>query len=179
MQEHPVSFKLGQQLYFPVIGKLLSEFQKDDLSFFLIGDGPAFEVYISLHLVAFLEELHGMFYLEVEVVLVGVGSETDLLHHRFRGLGLRLFFFLLLLIEELLVIYDPANGWVCRWYDLHKIQLPFFGKPPGVFKGVNIGCDVFSDEPDTWCRYIFIDVVLVLFFLKPGAWSVAAWSAGP
>jgi hypothetical protein len=76
VQEHPVSFHLRQQFYFSVFRQLLCKLQEDDLSLFFISDGPSAEVNIGLHLVAFIQEFDGMFYLEVKIMIVCIRAET-------------------------------------------------------------------------------------------------------
>ena len=56
-----------------------------------------------------------MLELELVVVVVGLRSEPDLFHLYLDLLLLHLFLALLLLIEELAIVDDTADWWLCIW----------------------------------------------------------------
>src|SRR5688572_23550550 len=85
-----------------------------------------------------------MFQLEVKIVIVSIGTKSDLLDHDFHGLCLDLFLFLLLLVLEFGVVNDLTNRWVCVWRNLHQIQILLLSKANGLLDGINIYFNVFS-----------------------------------
>ena len=74
----------------------------------LVNDGTAFEIDIHLHFATIFQKLDGMIGLELEIMIIGLGSEADFLDHHFRRLRLNLFLFLLLIVKKLLVIHHAA-----------------------------------------------------------------------
>ncbi len=61
--------------------------------------------------------------LEVVVVVIGLGSESDFLYHHFCGLRFLLLLAFFLLVEELLVVYHAAHRRFRRRADHHQIKL--------------------------------------------------------
>ena len=90
-------------------------------------DRASAEENVGLDLRSFLQEALGMVELELEVVLIGLRTETDLLDDHLRSVRLLLLRLLFLLIDEFLVVDDLAYGRIGVRSDLHKIQFPFFG----------------------------------------------------
>ena len=106
---HALAFEFGQLFKFAGLFACLGEFQQHQLALVLIDDGAALEEDLDLHLAALFEEADGVVGLELEVVLIGLGSEADFLDDHLCGFRLDVLLFLLLFVEELLVSL-PASS---------------------------------------------------------------------
>jgi hypothetical protein len=155
-------------LYFSVIFQFLGKFEEDDFSLFLVGDGTTLEVYISLNLGALFEELDGVLDLEVEVVIVGIGTKPDLLHDHLGRFGFSFLFLFLLFVEEFLIIHHLTNGGIGIGYNFYQVELLFLGNFPCFFKWIDIRFNILSNEPYLGSGNIFIDIMLIFLFLVPG-----------
>ncbi len=112
--------------------KLNGETEKKLLS--LIGelDRAASEEYRRFDLRAFRKELFRMLQLELEVMFVGVRTETYLLYNYLGGVLLHLLGFLPLLIEILLVIQNLTYRRISLVAYLNKIQFKFVSQLYGI-----------------------------------------------
>ena len=112
--------------------KLNGETEKKLLS--LIGelDRAASEEYRRFDLRAFRKELFRMLQLELEVMFVGVRTETYLLNNYLGGVLLHLLGFLPLLIEILLVIQNLTYRRISLVAYLNKIQFKFVSQLYGI-----------------------------------------------
>jgi hypothetical protein len=112
--------------------KLNGETEKKLLS--LIGelDRAASEEYRRFDLRAFREELFRMLQFELEVMFVGVRTETYLLYNYLGGVLLHLLGFLPLLIEILLVIQNLTYRRISLVAYLNKIQFKFVSQLYGI-----------------------------------------------
>ena len=112
--------------------KLNGETEKKLLS--LIGelDRAASEEYRRFNLRAFRKELFRMLQLELEVMFVGVRTETYLLYNYLGGVLLHLLGFLPLLIEILLVIQNLTYRRISLVAYLNKIQFKFVSQLYGI-----------------------------------------------
>ena len=112
--------------------KLNGETEKKFLS--LIGelDRAASEEYRRFDLRAFRKELFRMLQLELEVMFVGVRTETYLLYNYLGGVLLHLLGFLPLLIEILLVIQNLTYRRISLVAYLNKIQFKFVSQLYGI-----------------------------------------------
>ena len=134
---HALAFQLGHAfgpaVFFQFHGKA------KQLLLSLLGklDGASAEEDGGFHLGSFLQELLRVLELELEVVFVRVGAETDFLDHNLGRVGFHLLGALALLIEVLLVIQNLANGRFCLCADFHQIQLQFLGQGQGFAEGVD------------------------------------------
>lgn len=81
-----------------------------NFSLILENDLAAAEKDISFHLIPVLEEILGMLQLEIVIVVIGIGAETNLFDHNLHSFGFQLLGFFLLLVKELRIVDDPANG---------------------------------------------------------------------
>jgi hypothetical protein len=108
-----------------------------------------------------------MLQLELEVVLVGVGTETDLLDDDLCRIGLHLLRFLLLLIEIFLVVQDLAYGRIGLRTDLNQVEFELFRQGAGLGDGVDalLG-DVLPDETYLRSGDLLVDVQFVLTLLR-------------
>ena len=112
--------------------KLNGETEKKFLS--LIGelDRAASEEYRRFDLRAFRKELFRMLQFELEVMFVGVRTETYLLYNYLGGVLLHLLGFLPLLIEILLVIQNLTYRRISLVAYLNKIQFKFVSQLYGI-----------------------------------------------
>ena len=112
--------------------KLNGETEKKLLS--LIGelDRAASEEYRRFNLRAFRKELFRMLQFELEVMFVGVRTETYLLYYYLGGVLLHLLGFLPLLIEILLVIQNLTYRRISLVAYLNKIQFKFVSQLYGI-----------------------------------------------
>ena len=60
-----------------------------------------------------MQKFLGVLQLELEVVVVRVRSEPDFLHYHLLLLRFDFFLLLFLVVQELLVLNDAANGRIC------------------------------------------------------------------
>ena len=110
VEEHALAFELGQLLYFGQILEGLGKLEQQDFAPLLEDNATAYEMHIALDFRAFAQKLLGVLHFESEVVLVGVGAETDFLKDNLSLLGLELTGLFLLLVLEFRVVDDAANG---------------------------------------------------------------------
>ena len=122
---HTLAFELGHHLHLAELLKLLRELEQHDLALFLVDDGTASEKDLHLHFRAFLQKAFGVVQLELEVVVVGLGSEADFLDDDFGGLGLLVLHSLLLVEDELLVVHRLADGRIGIGLDLDEVDTQF------------------------------------------------------
>ena len=125
---HTLAFKYRHILCPSVLLELHRETKK--LLLTLLGelDRTSPEEDSGLDLGSFLEEALRVAELELEVVLVGVGAETDLLDHDLGGILLHLLRLLPLLVEILLVVEYLANGRLRLCAYLHEVELEEYGR---------------------------------------------------
>lgn len=98
-------------------------------------DGASAEEDVGLNFGTLLDELLGVLELEVVVVVVGLRTETDLLDDGLDLLSLDFLLFLLLLVEELLVVEDTADWGIGGGGDLNEVEFHLVGQFHGVLDG--------------------------------------------
>ena len=98
---HLLTLQLRHNLYLCNLLEGCCEAEKKNLALLLEDDASTAEEYISLNLCTLLDEVLGVTELEVEVVIVGLRTKTNLLDYNLSLLCLDLLLLLLLLIEEL------------------------------------------------------------------------------
>ena len=141
-----------------VLFELYRKTQELLLSLVLEHYRPAPEKDRGLDLGTFLKELPCMGELELEVVLIGVGTETDLLDNNLGSIGLHLLRLLLLLIDVLLVVKDLAYGGIRLSADLHQIKPLFISHRLCCRELIDTGIlDVVSYKADLGCPDFIID----------------------
>ena len=106
--DHALSFENRHLIYLAIFLKIVGETEQKHLALFFEEDGTALEEHIGLDLRAFLQEADGMFELEVIVMVVGLRTESYFLDNHLGRFSLDFFGFLLLLIEEFLVVDHTA-----------------------------------------------------------------------
>ncbi len=171
---HALAFEFGQLFKLAGLFARLGEFQQHQLALVLIDDGAALEEHLNLHLVAFLEEADGVVGLELEVVLVGLGSEADFLDDDLRGFGLDVLLLLLLFVEELLVVHHFAHGRGGLGGDFHQVEAELVGEGECLAQGDDFRLKILTDDPHGRCCNELIDLMRVLFFLGTSATDAAS-----
>src|SRR6185503_2845998 len=121
--QHTLAFHLGHPFQHPGVIETLGEFQQEKLSPLLELDGATLELYISLYLIALFQELFGMLGLEVEIMVIRIGSKPDLFYFRSLAFRLHFLFLLLLLVKELVIINDLTYWRVCIGRYLYQVEL--------------------------------------------------------
>ena len=116
--------------------KLHSETQELLLALVLEHDGTAAEEDGGLHLGTLLQELLRMLELELEVVLVGIGAETDFLENDLCGIALHLLGLLLLLVQIFLVIEYLAYGRIGLVGNEYQVEFQRICKRKSLGKGI-------------------------------------------
>lgn len=134
---HPLPFEHRHVLGTAELLEFHGEAKQLLLSLLGKHDGTAAEEDGSLHLGPFLQEFLGMFELELEIMLVRVGAETDFLDDDFRSVGLHFLRLLPLLVQVLLVIQNLADWRISLGADLHKVQFHLLGKGERFGKGID------------------------------------------
>src|SRR5687768_8651594 len=108
--QHTFSFHFGHAFQHACFLEAVGKLQQQKLTSFLELNGAALELNIGLNLVTVFQELFSMLAFKIKVVVIGSRRKPDLLYLRHLGLGLHFLFLLLLLVKELVVINDLANG---------------------------------------------------------------------
>ena len=164
--DHPLAFQLRHAFRPAVIFEREHKTQEQFLSLVRELDGTSAEEDRSLDFGPFLEEFLGMLELELEVMLIGVGTEPDLLDDDLRLVGLHLLGLLLLLIQVLLVVQYLADGRIGLRTYLHQIQFKFIRhfQCGGERVNTRLG-DVVTDKTDLRSGDLVIDVEFILPFL--------------
>jgi len=124
---HPFALEVRYIIGLAVLGEVGSEACEEEFTLFLEDDGASAEEDIGFHFVALFEELDGMLELEVIVMIVGLGTETDLFDFLLLGIRFRLFLFFLLSVEEFLIVHYPAYGRIRRSSDLDEVEVLVIG----------------------------------------------------
>ena len=102
-----------------------------------------------------------MLQLEVVVVIVGLRSETNLLHHNFGRFGLLLLLPFLLLIEEFLIIQNLAYRRHCIGRNLDQIETLLVGHVHSFLYGVNTLLYIIADQTHLFGTDAFVDTILI------------------
>ena len=146
--------------------------RSNNFSPLLEDDAPSAEEDVRLELVALLEELAGVFHLEVEIVVVRVGTKTNLLLGHLGLVGLDFLLLLLLVVQKLLVIQNPADRRIRFWGNLHKVQFLLLSHLDGIIQFDDVGiANIVTDQTHFGRPDFPVRPVRVLFD-HPG------WAAG-
>ena len=106
---HALAFEDGHLVNLAILLEIICKTQEQNFALLFEKDGATLEEDIGFHLCTFLKETDGMFELEVVVMIIGLGSETNLLHNNLCCLGLLFLLAFLLLVKELLVFKHTAD----------------------------------------------------------------------
>ncbi len=126
---HRLAFHLGD-----VLGVFLNSFKHHE-STVLVHDFPSAEKHGYLAAISALKEPANMLELRLVIMIIRLGTKLDFLDLDYGLFLLRLLLAFLLLILELTVVHDLANGRISIGCDLNKVQSFFLGYPQG-FAGI-------------------------------------------
>ena len=165
--DHALAFEARHLFDLAHFDAHLRELQQDKFPLVLVDDGAALEEDVHFDLGPLLEEFDRMIQLEVEVMVIGVGSEADLLDDDLGRFRLDLLLLLLEFVQEFLVIDHLANRGVGGGTDLHEVQ-PLRLRDAECFTDViNTGLDVLPNHADDRRLDPLVDVVGFLFPDRP------------
>jgi hypothetical protein len=126
---HGASLARGPALHLgDILGVFLDSFKNHE-STVLVHDFPSAEKYSHLAAVAALKEPVNMLELRLVVMVVRLGTELDFLDLDYGLIFFRLLLALFLLILELTVVPDLANGRIGSGSNLDKVKALFLGNP--------------------------------------------------
>ena len=162
---HARPLQLRHHLHLAKLLQLLREPEQHDLALVLIDDGTTSEQHLDPHLVAILKEPLGMIELELKVMVVGLGTETDFLDDGLAGIRLDFLLLLLLVENELLVVHSLADWGIGVGRDLHQVQPHVLGDAKRLLDGIDIGIDTFTNQSHHRSLDFLIDPMLVIAFL--------------
>lgn len=136
---HPPSFHLWKLLCRTKVLQFLHELEQEEFATVFEDDTSSAELNIGFYLMTFLEKSFRVAELEIEIVIVGVWAEADLLDDCLDRLGLDLFLLAFLLVDKLVELDDPANGWICIWGDHDEVKSHLVGPALDFPCGINVG----------------------------------------
>ena len=169
---HPFALEVWHIIRLAVFLQISSESCEEEFTLLLEDDGTSAEEDIGFHFVALFEELDGMLEFEVVIMIVGLGTETDLFDFLLFLVRLRLFLFFLLGVEEFLVVYDAAYRRVGRCSDLDEVEVLVIGNFHCLLERVDTGLYVVADKAHL-CHTadLIVDTVRIFFDNTTTTWS--------
>lgn len=161
--QHPLAFQLGHLLRASELFQFHRKTQKQFLALLRVNDATALEKDGGFDLAAFLKEALGMFELEIEIMFVGIRTETNLLDHNLGGVVLHLLGLLALLVQIFLVVQNLAYRRNRLVGNLHKIKFKSVGKVQSLAKRVYPGFgDVVPYQANLRRGYFLVDGKFIL-----------------
>ena len=172
IEYHSFALEVRYIIGFAVFGEVSSEACEKEFTLFFEDDGSSAEEDIGFHFVALFEELDGMLEFEVVIMIVGLGTETDLFDFLLFLVRLRLFLFFLLGVEEFLVVYDAAYRRVGRCSDLDEVEVLVIGNFHCLLERVDTGLYVVADKAHL-CHTadLIVDAMRIFFDNTTTTWS--------
>ena len=123
----------------------------------------------SLHLGTLGKELLGMLELELEIMVVGIGSEPYFLDDDLAAVLLHLLGFLFLLVDVLLIVKDLANRRIGLSADFNEVKVELIGHLHGLCDRIDAGIgDVVANETYLRSGNLLVDVQVILVLLSFG-----------
>ncbi len=107
---HALALQLGHVFNLTYFNQLLGKLQQHFPAAIRMDNGSASELNIGLYLVSFLQESLGMLEFEIEIVLIGIGTEPDFFDFHLLLFGLVFLFTLAFFIAKLGILHDLDNG---------------------------------------------------------------------
>ena len=164
---HPLSLEDRHVLRTSEIFELDGEAQQLLFALVLEHDRTSAEKDRGFPLGALLKEPLRVLELELEVMLVGIGTEPDLLDDNLRRVGLHLLRFLLLLIEILLIVQDLAYGRIGFGTDFDQVEFELLSQGTSLGNGIDaLFRDVLPDKTYLRSGNLPIDVQFVFTLLR-------------
>ena len=172
VHDHPFTLEVRYIIGFAVLGEVVSEAREEEFTLLLEDDGSSAEEDVGFDFVAFFKELDGMLELEVIVMIVGLGTETDLFDLLLLGIRFRLFLFLFLCVEEFLVIHDAAYGRIGRSSDLDEVEVLVIGNFHCLLEGVDTLLYVVANKANlSHTADLIVDAMRIFFDNTTTTWS--------
>ena len=126
---------------------------------FLEQDGAAFEENVRLNLSAVLQKLYRMTQFEIVVMVICLRSEPNLFDYDLSRLCFKLFFPLLLLVKELLIINNPTNRRRSVRRDLNKVEFLLIRYLTSLFYCIYPRLYVFTYQTNLFNANLFVNSV--------------------
>ena len=134
---HPFSLEVWDVIRLAEFFEVSRESCEEEFALLLEDDGPSAEEDIGLDFVSLFKEFLGVLELEVVIVVIGLRSETNLLHLLLLLVRLCLFLLFLLRVEEFLVVNDSADRRIRSSRDLDQIEVEVIGYFHSLLKRVD------------------------------------------
>ena len=164
VEEHTFSLKVWHVVGFAVFREVVGEACEEQFTLLFEDDGSSAEEDICLDFVTLFEELDSVLEFEVIVVIVGLGTETNLLDFLLFLIRLRLFLLFLLRVEELLVIDNTTNGRSRRRRYLDEVEILLIGNMHCLLERVDTLFYVVADKAYLLdSADLIVDTMRVLF----------------
>ena len=174
---HSLAFEHRHVLGTAELFELYGETEELLLSLVLEHDRASAEEDCGFHFGAFLEEFPGVLQFELEVVLVGIGAETDFLEDNLSGVRFHLLRLLALLVQIFLIVQDLADGGIGLGADLHQIKFELIGNLHRLRDGIDaLLRDIVPDKTNLRSGYLLIDSEFILVLLLKARIRFAAFS---
>ena len=162
---HLLAVEPGHRLHFGELFEIGGKAQQQDFALLLEDDRTAAEEDVSLDLGALFQKVLSVFELEVVVVIVGLGAETNLLDDHLHLLGLDLLGLFLLLVQELLVVCDAADGGIGLGRNFDQVELHLVRQTQGVADRHDLRLlHVVAHHAHLGCGDLLVDAVRILLF---------------
>ena len=164
---HLLAVEPGHRLHFGELFEIGGKAQQQDFALLLEDDRTAAEEDVSLDLGALFQKVLSVFELEVVVVIVGLGAETNLLDDHLHLLGLDLLGLFLLLVQELLVVCDAADGGIGLGRNLDQVEFHLVGHAQCIAGGHDDRLlDVVAHQTHLRCRDLVVDAMGILLLRR-------------
>ena len=172
-EDHAFPLQRRHIVRFAVLGKVISKACQEEFSLLFEDDGASAEEDIGFDLVALLEELDGMFELEVVIMVIRLRTETDFLDLLLLLVSLRLFLFLLLRVEELLVINNTADRRIRCSRNLDEVEVLLISHLHSLLKRVDALLYIVAYKAHLLNpTYLVVNTMRVLFDNSTTAWPL-------
>ena len=162
--DHSFAFEVRHIVGFTEIGKVGSKTCEEQFALLFEHDGASAEEDVGFDFVAFLKELLSVFELEVVVMIVGLRTETNLLHLLLFLVSLSFFLFLFLRVQELLVVNDAADRRRSRRSDLDEVEVLLIGNMHCLLEGVDAGLYIVANKAHLEDTADFVIDTMRVFF---------------
>ena len=166
---HTFAFEFGHLFRLAIFEQRFGKFQQLGLALLFVEDGTSAEEDLHLHFVALLQETDGMIQFELKVMIVGLGTQSNLLDDNLGGVGFLLLLAFLLLIEIFLILYNLAHRRIGIGADLDQIQPLVVSHREGFTQGIDVVVGIVAHHAHHRCCYLIVDTMFRL--LLDGATS--------
>ena len=80
LDSHTLTFQYRHLIHFCIVFQIIRKTKQQYFALFLKKDRTTFKEYISLHLITVFQESFSMFQLKVVIMVICLGTKTNLLH---------------------------------------------------------------------------------------------------